>query len=103
MAITRTVVAEMADTPTARPSSPSIRFTELVIATIHSTVMGTESMGLFCCSQVTRRCRKDETALRVTDCLFQMSRVFVLLIVPLLLVAALMESYVTPLIASYFN
>jgi len=61
------------------------------------------AMGLFCCSQVTRRCRKDETALRVTDCLFQMSRVFVLLIVPLLLVAALMESYVTPLIASYFN
>ena len=61
------------------------------------------AMGLFCCSQVTRRVRKDETALRVTDCLLQMSRVFVLLIVPLLLAAALMESYVTPLIASYFN
>lgn len=61
------------------------------------------SMGLFCCSQVTRRIRKDETALRVWDCLYQMSRVFVLLLVPLLLAAALMESYVTPLIASYFH
>ena len=31
----------MADTPTASPSSPSIRFTALVQPTIHSTVSGT--------------------------------------------------------------
>ena len=41
--MTSTVAAEMADTPLARPSSPSIRFTALVIPTIHSTVMGTDS------------------------------------------------------------
>ena len=29
--------AEMADTPLARPSRPSIRFTALVMATIHSS------------------------------------------------------------------
>ena len=40
--ITSTVVAEMVLTPTASPSSPSIRLTELVMATIHSTVMTTE-------------------------------------------------------------
>ena len=42
-AMTSTVAAEMADTPFARPSSPSMRFTALVIPTIHSTVMGTDS------------------------------------------------------------
>ena len=42
-AMTSMVVAEMADTPLARPSRPSIRFTELVMATIHSTVSGTDS------------------------------------------------------------
>ena len=41
-AITSTVVAEMAETPLARPSRPSIRFTALVMATIQSTVRGTE-------------------------------------------------------------
>lgn len=61
------------------------------------------AMGLYCCTQMTRRCRKDETAPRAADCIAQMSRLFALLIVPLLLAAALMEAYVTPLVASYFN
>ena len=42
-AMTSMVVAEMAETPLARPSSPSIRFTALVMPTIHSTVMGTDN------------------------------------------------------------
>ena len=44
MAMTSTVVAEMAETPLARPSRPSIRFTELVMATIHSTVRGMDRL-----------------------------------------------------------
>ena len=40
-ASTSMVVAEMAETPLARPSSPSMRFTELVMPTIHRTVMTT--------------------------------------------------------------
>ena len=34
---------EMADTPTARPSSPSMKLTAFVIATIQMIVMGTDS------------------------------------------------------------
>ena len=34
---------EMADTPTARPSSPSMKFTALVMATIQMMVTGMES------------------------------------------------------------
>ena len=41
-AMTSMVVAEMAETPLARPSSPSMRFTALVMATIQSTVKGTD-------------------------------------------------------------
>ena len=42
-AMTSIVSALIVDTPLASPSSPSIRFTELVIPTIHSTVMGTDA------------------------------------------------------------
>ena len=42
-AMTNMVVAEMAETPLARPSSPSMRFTELVMATIQRIVKGTDS------------------------------------------------------------
>ena len=44
-AMTSTVAAEMADTPLARPSRPSIRFTALVMPTIQSTVMGIDSQS----------------------------------------------------------
>ena len=43
-AIISIVRAAMVLTPSARPSSPSIRFTELVTATIQITVMGTAMM-----------------------------------------------------------
>ena len=42
-ATTRMVTQLMVDTPTARPSSPSIRLTEFVMPTIHSTVSGMAS------------------------------------------------------------
>ncbi len=42
MAIIIIVKDEIADTPAARPSSPSMRLTELVMATIHNTVTGIE-------------------------------------------------------------
>ena len=42
-ATTRMVTQLMVDTPTARPSSPSMRLTELVMPTIHSTVSGMAS------------------------------------------------------------
>lgn len=61
------------------------------------------AMGLFCCGQTTRRIRKEETTLRLSDCITQMSRLFLLVIVPLLFIAALMEAYVTPLVAAYFH
>ena len=41
--MTSRVMELMVDTPTAKPSSPSIRLTALVIATIHSTVTGMDS------------------------------------------------------------
>ena len=40
MAMTSIVIALMVETPLARPSSPSMRFTAFVTPTIHSTVTG---------------------------------------------------------------
>ena len=42
-ATTNIVTEEMVETPTASPSSPSMRFTEFVMPTIQSTVTGTAS------------------------------------------------------------
>ena len=39
-ATTNIAPAEMAQTPAARPSSPSMKFTALVIATIQTTLTG---------------------------------------------------------------
>lgn len=61
------------------------------------------AMGLFCCSQLTRRCRKDQTALSVFGCLTQISRLFLTVITPLLIAAALIETYLTPLVAGLFR
>ena len=41
--MTSMVIELMVETPQASPSSPSIRFTALVMATIHKTVAGTAS------------------------------------------------------------
>ena len=54
-AMTKRVAAEMADTPTARPSRPSIKFTALVMATIQTMVMGTDHLprSRYCTELVT--------------------------------------------------
>ena len=43
-AMTSMVAALMVDTPQASPSSPSMKLTELVIARIHTTVTGMDSI-----------------------------------------------------------
>lgn len=60
------------------------------------------AMGLWVCGQVTRRCRRDETAVRFWECLVLMSRMLLLVLIPLLAAAALMEAYVTPAVAALF-
>lgn len=61
------------------------------------------AVGLFVCGQVTRRLfRKDESALHVWDCLVLISRVLLLVLIPLLAAAALIEAYITSVIASLF-
>ena len=60
------------------------------------------AMGLYVCGHLTRRCRKDENALHLWDCLVQISRMLLLVLVPLLAAAALVEAYVTPVVASLF-
>lgn len=60
-------------------------------------------MGLYVCSQLTQQLfRKDESALRLWDCLALMCRLLLLVLLPLLAAAALIEAYVTPLIMSFF-
>ena len=56
----------------------------------------------FLSGQVTRRCRRDETAVRFWECLVLMSRMLLLVLIPLLAAAALMEAYVTPAVAALF-
>lgn len=60
------------------------------------------AMGLYVCGQLTRRVRKDKSALSLWDCLVLVSRVLLMIDIPLLAAAALMEAYVTPLVASLF-
>lgn len=61
------------------------------------------AMGLYVCGHLTRRCRRDENALHVWDCLVLISRMLLLVQIPLLAAAAVMEAYVTPVIASLFT
>ena len=58
------------------------------------------AMGLYVCGQLTRRCRHDETALPLWDCVTLLSWLLLLVVIPLLAVAAVMEAYVTPLLLS---
>lgn len=60
------------------------------------------AMGLYVCGQLTRRCRRDESALHVWDCLVLISRMLLLVLIPLLAAAALVEAYITPAVASLF-
>lgn len=59
-------------------------------------------MGLYICGQTTRRCRGDTAAHSVWSCLVLISRMLLLVLVPLLIVSALVEAYVTPLFLSLF-
>lgn len=59
-------------------------------------------MGLYACGQLTRRCRGDKSALSLWDCLVLMSRMLLLVLIPLLAVSSLVEAYITPLVASLF-
>ena len=60
-------------------------------------------VGLYVCGQVTRRLfRRDESALHIWDCLVRISRMLLLVLIPLLAVAAILEAYVTPLVAALF-
>lgn len=60
------------------------------------------AMGLYVCGQLTRRCRRQENALHVWDCLVLISRMLLLVHIPLLAAAALTEAYVTPALTSLF-
>ena len=60
-------------------------------------------VGLYVCGQVTRRLfRRDESALHVRARLVLISRMLLLVLIPLLAVAAILEAYVTPLVAALF-
>ena len=60
-------------------------------------------VGLYVCGQVTRRLfRRDESALHIWDCLVLRSRMLLLVLIPLLAVAAILEAYVTPLVPALF-
>ncbi len=58
------------------------------------------AMGLYVCGQLTRRCRRDASALHVWDCLVLISRMLLLVLIPLLAVSAVAEAYVTPAVLS---
>jgi len=60
------------------------------------------AVGLYVCGQLTRRCRRDENALSLWNCIILISEALVLVLLPLLLAAAVMEAYVTPLAAAHF-
>ena len=60
------------------------------------------AMGLYVCGQLSRRCRHDETAVSLPECLLLIFRLLALVLLPLLAVAALMEAYLTPLVVSLF-
>ena len=60
-------------------------------------------VGLYVCGQVTRRLfRRDESALHIWDCLVLISRMLLLVLIPLLAVAAILEADVTPWVAALF-
>lgn len=61
------------------------------------------AMGLYVCGQVTRRCKKDKSAHSLLDCVVFISRFLFMVLVPLLLVAAMIEAWVTPLLMLLFQ
>lgn len=59
--------------------------------------------GLYICGQLSRRCRKDRHARSLWACLTLASQILLSVLVPLLLVAAFVEAYVTPAVAALFH
>jgi len=60
------------------------------------------SGGLYLCGQITRRIRKRPTERTLFQSISCVSRVYVAAVAPLLLAAAFLEAYVTPLFLSLF-
>lgn len=56
--------------------------------------------GLYICGQLSRRCRKDQSARSLWACMTLASQTLLSVLVPLLLVASLVEAYVTPAVAA---
>lgn len=60
------------------------------------------AVGLYACGQTTGLVRRQEGCRSVWECVILISRVLTLIQLPLLAVSALVEAYVTPVIASFF-
>ena len=58
--------------------------------------------GLYICGQLTRRCRKDQSARSLWACMTLASQTLLSVLVPLLLIASFVEAYVTPAVAALF-
>ena len=58
--------------------------------------------GLYICGQLTRRCRKDQSARSLGACMTLASQPLLSVLVPLLLIASFVEAYVTPAVAALF-
>ena len=60
------------------------------------------AMGLYVCGHLTRRCRHDGAALSLGQCAALAARTLVFLVLPLLILAAVTEAYVTPVVMGLF-
>ena len=60
------------------------------------------ALGLSLCKEITARCRQAENLPPFSVCVIQIIRVFAFLVVPLLALSAVVEVYLTPLIAQAF-
>lgn len=58
--------------------------------------------GLYICNNVSRRIRKDASALGPWSCMVILARVHLLVLIPLLTAAAMLETYVTPRVLELF-
>ena len=58
--------------------------------------------GLYICGQLSRRCRKDQSARSLWSCMTLASQMLLWVLVPLLLIASCVEAYVTPAVAALF-
>ena len=59
--------------------------------------------GLYICGQLTRRCRKDQSARPLWACMTLASQILLSVLLPLLLIASFVEAYVTPAVAALFH